>query len=130
MVAPDDSVSHWLGELCEGRRSQAASALWERYFDKLVRVLESYGHRKHPSQTPREFTRSVVKTRGQAFQPCDEVTDLLYRSRYGGHNLTREERRETMLVQMAVTRTTKEGGARNERRARQRERTTTRPRRG
>lgn len=64
------------------------------YYDRLLRRLARLGFRKLPSQTPLEFARWVLRAGSGALQPLERVTQLLYRSRFGGIPLAREERGE------------------------------------
>jgi hypothetical protein len=65
------------------------------FFDDLIQLLERHGHERRPSQTPREFARSLAFLPRQAFDAVMGLTDVFYRVRYGQAELS--PRRQRML---------------------------------
>jgi hypothetical protein len=75
------------------------------FFDDMVRLLERHGYRRRPSQTPREFARSLAFLPRQAFDAVIAFTDVFYRVRYGHSELTPRRQRSLTrsLDQLAAT---------------------------
>ncbi len=63
------------------------------FFDELLRLLERRGYDRAPSQTPREFARSLAFLPRQAFDAVVGLTEVFYRVRYGGARLTPRRQR-------------------------------------
>jgi len=73
-------VSGGSGAVAEARSGDPVESLYERILAALGRL----GHHRRPPQTPREFAREVFRRGGEEYEPLRTVTDVLYRSRYGG----------------------------------------------
>jgi hypothetical protein len=70
------------------------------YFQLLL-LLSKYGHRKRPSETPREFAIRVLKRGGEVHLPVLVLTDTYYSLRYG-HNRESERGFKKLLAEYAA----------------------------
>lgn len=84
----------WLDRaLRQRRRARPGRTL--RFYEELLAIMRSKGLRRPLHQTPREFARVVAAQFGpqdsSVTQAVDLVTDLYYRARFGGYELSAEE---------------------------------------
>ena len=63
------------------------------FYDELMRMLYREGIERGPSQTPREFARSLSFLPREAFETILGLTEIFYRVRYGNGRLTSRRRR-------------------------------------
>lgn len=63
------------------------------FYDDLMRLLSRHNIHRRSSQTPREFARSLAFLPRDAFDAVHGLTEIFYRVRYGGGNLTRRRRK-------------------------------------
>jgi len=71
-----------------GTRNSAARE--EDGYARILRALEKRGHTKPGAQTPREFAR-LVASKNAPWASIIPVTELLYRARFGGEELSTNE---------------------------------------
>ena len=78
-----------------GRRAHRWTARTRRssysgFYQRVLRALARQGYRKEDAKTPREFANQLAQAR-PALDDIRPVTDLFYRSRFGGRRLTGDE---------------------------------------
>ncbi len=59
-----------------------------RFYINMLKLLRKKGFPKHPSWTPAEFARIVIREGGEPFRPAQTVTTLFCAVRYGAKQLT------------------------------------------
>jgi transglutaminase-like putative cysteine protease len=87
-------LAGWLDRAVR-RRRRARPGRTLRFYEELLAIMRSKGLRRPMHQTPREFARVVAAQfgpqDGSVTQAVDLVTDLYYRARFGGYELSAEE---------------------------------------
>ncbi len=72
-----------------------------RFYDRLLLLLASKGHRKPPGMTPREFAERLAQTHADLSEVRD-LTEWFYAAQYGGASLSpaHKERIRTLLQRL------------------------------
>jgi hypothetical protein len=66
------------------------------FYDRLTQSLEQRGVRRRPHQTPREFSRSVAFLPPDTYDTVGRLTELFYRVRYGGREISPSQQRRLL----------------------------------
>ena len=63
------------------------------FYDNLLKLLGRHQIRRQPSQTPLEFSKSLLFLPAGVYESVRRLTDLYYRVRYGHAELTPRRQR-------------------------------------
>jgi len=82
------------------------------FYDDLVQLLERYNIVRPRHQTPMEFSDSITFLPNEAYDRVRRLTQIFYRIRYGGHQISYRQRNRLNRVINEVGETLERRGAR------------------